>query len=1153
MIDLACARQLLDFGRRIGPGRRAEEQLEGAVALHHMLEINKVAYLADEVGMGKTYVALGVLALYRHFNPRFRALIIAPRENIQRKWQKELSNFTAHNVTFSDLRVRDLDGRSTRPMVHCGNLFELAHEVGVDPDRDFFVRMPSFSLGLGKDPRHWRQMRDRVRKELPWLPPEAFSLKNKRTFKDRVACALCCGLPTFDLVIVDEAHNLKHGFGVNVAARNRTMGIVFGHPDCDVEELELFKGYGPRAKRVLLLSATPIEDDYRQLWNQLSVFDRGRMFPGLVQKLTDDEKKEIARRFLIRRVTVMHAGGRSYTKNQYRREWRYGGVEVHDEPLEIRDQRERLIVALMQKKVSELLGLERFGASFQVGMLASFESFLETSQTRAARDQEETDDEVASNFDDGDQTDDAVERRGLDVTAINAIARDHRARFHEELPHPKMNGLIRDLDGAWCTNRKALVFVRRVRSVVELKRRLDDRYDKWLIGTLRERLPPSTHERLDGAYESFKKLKKRARDQGADSIAGSRDQGDVDSFFAYFFRGDGPPGVVSGATISGRFITQGSVYATFFEDNHVAWLLGAKPGGVVDALAAELGLTRETVWREIAERGQQFLSDAKIVPRGPAFTAAQAAAVQMLAARDEDLRAQIVWHELYQAARQTSPRQTPEPDLARWLETPTFFTELRERSEELREALWRTPKSKDIRDAFREQEQRAQLLAAAARLGHALIDLYVLAIHELGTLEAGTQVSRDVDVAAADAARIKRYLDLLEHSHWNRNEEFGAYDELAAICEHYPLLLDVNAPEARSGTLAQTAQMFAQLLRRQMPIGGMSGGSTNQTLIRQFRMPGYPFVLIATDVLQEGEDLHTFCSRVYHYGISWTPSAMEQRTGRIDRVRSQTDRRISRLQRELQPDDKLEVFFPHLGDTVESLQVRRVLERMDRFLRLMHEGLAAPDHEDRRVNVDREILREVTYPEPIRGTLETAFAVPSYALQGGISSLARSPSQEADARRRLEALHVDVLGGFNIRWERHIGEGPLLGTALVSERVQPFALYLGSVGEHLRIRCISPVGEVSLGSQGISKVMGHAALLNAPVAALVSRRPGSYNLTVEDDVLLGNPQHDAARVGLLVHRIVVAADTLELALLKDQDAPIGKFARDLRREGRPDG
>ena len=68
-VDRSAAAQLLDFGRHIGPGQRADEQLDGAVALYNTLVDHHVAYLADEVGMGKTYVALGVLALLRHYQP----------------------------------------------------------------------------------------------------------------------------------------------------------------------------------------------------------------------------------------------------------------------------------------------------------------------------------------------------------------------------------------------------------------------------------------------------------------------------------------------------------------------------------------------------------------------------------------------------------------------------------------------------------------------------------------------------------------------------------------------------------------------------------------------------------------------------------------------------------------------------------------------------------------------------------------------------------------------------------------------------------------------------------------------------------------------------------------------------------------------------
>ena len=48
------------------------------MALHSILQRKRVAHLADEVGMGKTDVALGALALFRHYAPSFRVLFIAP-------------------------------------------------------------------------------------------------------------------------------------------------------------------------------------------------------------------------------------------------------------------------------------------------------------------------------------------------------------------------------------------------------------------------------------------------------------------------------------------------------------------------------------------------------------------------------------------------------------------------------------------------------------------------------------------------------------------------------------------------------------------------------------------------------------------------------------------------------------------------------------------------------------------------------------------------------------------------------------------------------------------------------------------------------------------------------------------------------------------
>src|SRR5262245_4239087 len=296
MIALDAARQLLDFRGLRGSLTKeaAEEQLRGAVALHNILKRRRVAYLADEVGMGKTYVALGAAALFRHFDPTFRLLVIAPRENIQRKWIKELQNFIRNNVRFPDLRVKAVHGAPARSPVACHSLVELVRETALNPDRDFFIRLSSFSLPLGKDVEGWRKRRDELLEYVPSFDKNAFPKlygdENRRAFKDVFGRALCTALPVFDLVIVDEGHHLKHGFNEAVSARNRVLALAFGR---EAREGLGVAGYGPRAHRVLFLSATPLENDYVQLWNQLDVFNLGSLASTLHSKNASDEDKRV--------------------------------------------------------------------------------------------------------------------------------------------------------------------------------------------------------------------------------------------------------------------------------------------------------------------------------------------------------------------------------------------------------------------------------------------------------------------------------------------------------------------------------------------------------------------------------------------------------------------------------------------------------------------------------------------------------------------------------------------------------------------------------------------------------------------------------------------------------------------------------------------
>jgi superfamily II DNA or RNA helicase len=1151
MIDIKAAKKLLDFGARIGDGDLSRSQLQGAVALHNILVEKKVAYLADEVGFGKTYVALGTLALFRHFNPNFRVLIIAPRENIQNKWMKEWRSFVANNIRFADLRVKSLDGRPTRPIVKCTNLNNFVHETNLNPNRDFFLRMTSFSLPLqGEDPSileaSMKQKYEGLKKFLPWVPRGAFFGKTKEQFKDNYARAICCAMPAFDLIIVDEAHNLKKGFAIGGSSRNRVLSLTMGHRDpSDPDATKSFPGYRLKAKKILLLSATPVEDDYAQLWNQLDIFSHGGKFLGLRDA---SSAKGVTSEFLIRRVSQLTRGGETYTKNQYRREWRRGGVHMHDESIKILDPKQRLTVALIQKKVSEILGDERFNRSFQIGMLASFESFLET--TKIKKDQV-----VGSNFDDADQTNDEQARMGIDVGDVNQISNSYREMFGKELPHPKMDAVVESLSHAWETGDKALIFVRRVASVKELKRKLEEKYDDWLKSRLVQELPKSLMIQLDEVFLQYQQEKNAAWSDDSQNLESEIpyddlkiDRGGKDTFFAWYFRGEGPPNIISGANIQRRFIQKGTTFSTFFEDNYVADILNCRPGEVEEKLKNLLKLDSVGLRLKIQTKSQKYLSQAHRPQRVDRFMAVQSAAIECL--KDQNgphkQKALIIWQQRVSGTHRRDHIEEA-PDIGNYLELKTFFTELRLRKL-LRENLWPEILPTDDSISFNERELRAQMLSSAARLGHSFIDLYIMVINRIGSLELRSQeISKDSEDDKY-VSQIDEYLDLLEQQMNSplSNRGWSAFDELHDISNNFDLICDVNEVRASK---TSTALVVGSLLRQQQPVGGISG-QINQTLVRQFRMPGYPLILISTDVLQEGEDLHTFCSSVHHYGISWTASAMEQRIGRIDRVRSQTERRISnRKLKGIEDQEKLQVYYPYLEDTYEIYQVQSVIDRMDIFLKLMHKDLIVTSKGSKTINTDHALSQGIKFNEQFTGTLISSFPVQAKHRVGDIKHLEWTPNESKALEQQFTKLRDQKFSELKIEWEDIYSKDTLLGTVILDERIQPFTLILKSIGSHAIVRCISPIGNVD--EDQIPEISTRVMVNRARLCAVESGELTTYNLTVESDIFfISNPNVNLRRVELLIRRVCQQADLFEQRTFPGVDAEIDKFKIELSLENR---
>ena len=75
------------------PPRDIERQEDTVLRALDILDRRPGVVLADEVGMGKTYEALGVAATMRHANPRSRIVIVTPGPDLNRKWSEEFPRF----------------------------------------------------------------------------------------------------------------------------------------------------------------------------------------------------------------------------------------------------------------------------------------------------------------------------------------------------------------------------------------------------------------------------------------------------------------------------------------------------------------------------------------------------------------------------------------------------------------------------------------------------------------------------------------------------------------------------------------------------------------------------------------------------------------------------------------------------------------------------------------------------------------------------------------------------------------------------------------------------------------------------------------------------------------------------------------------------
>ena len=101
-------------------------------------------------------------------------------------------------------------------------------------------------------------------------------------------------------------------------------------------------------------------------------------------------------------------------------------------------------------------------------------------------------------------------------------------------------------------------------------------------------------------------------------------------------------------------------------------------------------------------------------------------------------------------------------------------------------------------------------------------------------------------------------------------------------------------------------------------------GETNRDqrtrLMRSFNTPFFPDILVCTEVMGEGVDLHRYCRYVIHHDLAWNPSQIEQRTGRVDRLGCKAENRHS-----------IHVYLPYVAGASDERQFRVMRDREQWF------------------------------------------------------------------------------------------------------------------------------------------------------------------------------------------------------------------------------
>ena len=120
-----------------------------------------------------------------------------------------------------------------------------------------------------------------------------------------------------------------------------------------------------------------------------------------------------------------------------------------------------------------------------------------------------------------------------------------------------------------------------------------------------------------------------------------------------------------------------------------------------------------------------------------------------------------------------------------------------------------------------------------------------------------------------------------------------------------------------------------------------------------FNSPIFPEVLVSSRILSEGVDLHRFCRYVIHHDMDWNPSVLEQRNGRVDRIRCKAET----------TNRPIEIFQPFIAGGADEKMFRVVKDRERWFQIVMGQDFKLDEA------TTEKLARRVPLPAQLAGQL----------------------------------------------------------------------------------------------------------------------------------------------------------------------------------------